>query len=202
MKQVLDLITKADEKQLTELDDWTKFSVDSFLQSSLQCLDFSAYKNKKESCGFSSSKNAGKTKVEDRLSFRKRKESLLRKQEQREYDEMCSNLSTPRSTVQGEVGELRKVLKELSPGISMILMILSVFVAGYFWASKVLGRSTQTGLITGLILGIAMLFIEMILFVIRATREERYAKQKKQRPYSLLGSKLANPQKQGKQKVA
>ena len=102
-----------------------------------------------------------------------RRRLLKARQEQREYDSMIGNLNTETNFGRFQAGkEIKSAMKEISVGISMITGVAASFAAGVFWWYKLLGRDLKEGLVVGLVLGIIMLFVEMILFVIRAERQQ------------------------------
>lgn len=147
--------------------------------------------NEKEDTNYSLSelfKNTGGINIET-LSLKepqikskeylKRRQRLLQLQQTRSYETLLN--STQKR--QGQHKQLNKssIKSEVAASaiaINIITMVGGVFIAGYFWIHKILGKSHQTGLIIGLILSIFMFFIEIILFVIRDERLQKKQKQK------------------------
>mmetsp|Transcript_8152 Transcript_8152/g.9347 ORF Transcript_8152/g.9347 Transcript_8152/m.9347 type:complete len:235 (+) Transcript_8152:607-1311(+) len=123
-----------------------------------------------------------KEKLKPNPEAAKRRKELLARQEQREYARMCRNVA-------GDIYEgmdikrnkmrNRQTARQLSMGTSMILMIVASFAAGYMITSSQ-GFDQSLSLIVGLCFGIIMLFVEMILFVIRTTREEQFEQNRKE----------------------
>mmetsp|Transcript_37659 Transcript_37659/g.61304 ORF Transcript_37659/g.61304 Transcript_37659/m.61304 type:complete len:225 (+) Transcript_37659:175-849(+) len=120
-------------------------------------------------------------KVDPALEERRR--WLIARQQQREYltsVKSVTGFNEKKGQQQQTISEIRKLLKELSVGFALILVCAGAFLACKLSCDQ-LGLEPATGWIAGLCGGAIMLFIEMILFVIRTTREETYERMKKSR---------------------
>mmetsp|Transcript_2301 Transcript_2301/g.5306 ORF Transcript_2301/g.5306 Transcript_2301/m.5306 type:complete len:251 (+) Transcript_2301:322-1074(+) len=110
----------------------------------------------------------------------KRRAWLIARQQRRDYDASVKNVrgKQPSQTMRESISEVRQTMRELSVGFMMILVCVAVFLALKMVADAQ-GRPPHVGLQWGLFGGSAMLFVEMILYAIRATRAETYSRQEK-----------------------
>jgi len=100
----------------------------------------------------------------------KRREWLLARQAQREYQSKIQNLKL-NNAPKKDANEVKGVLKEISVAFALILICGGVFFA-VFISSKQIGYSNGVCLSLGLVAMIFMLVVEMLLFIIRSTRIE------------------------------
>lgn len=104
----------------------------------------------------------------------KRRAFLRAKHEQEEYERMVKDVDQELRqrgvvTVKQTTDEYKRAL---TTAINVISLVFAMFFAGYYIAD-VNGYSRTTALISGLVLGIGMLFVELFLFIIRASRQPK-----------------------------
>lgn len=105
----------------------------------------------------------------------KRREYLRAKHEQEEYDQMVGNIDV--SAVQTEADRYKRINRDayksaVSVSINVISLVFALFFVGYYLATAT-GYSTTVGLICGLFLGVMMLIVELLLFIIRDSRNHQ-----------------------------
>jgi hypothetical protein len=106
----------------------------------------------------------------------------------REYEAMTRDLPGSRGaggvpgalgSAMGHVQEAHRASKDVGVGLMMLLLCVAVFMAVKFFVDGPGGGdASQQGTIAGLLAGTAMLIIEMVLFVIRATKDEGYERER------------------------
>ncbi len=114
----------------------------------------------------------------------RRMQRLRERQAVREYETMTRDLPGSRGaggvpgamgSALGQVQEAHRASKDVGVGLMMLLLCVAVFLAVKFFVDGPGGGdASQRGTIAGLLAGTAMLVIEMVLFVIRATKDEGY----------------------------
>lgn len=120
----------------------------------------------------------GQVYVESEAQVRRR-EWLMARQAAREYTENVQNLSKSNRKLRSSklTIELRQVIRDILNGVAMVLICV-----GGFFAMKLLadvrGLDSKMGLIWGLFGAVSLLFVEVALYIIRATKTEKYERDK------------------------
>jgi hypothetical protein len=96
--------------------------------------------------------------------LQRRREYLQRRAESRAYDGMIGDLAKKENNE--SVG---KLIPKLSIGLNMTVAMATGFIVAYVAASSVFSKVNER-LVVGLFGLIAIMFIEMVLFVIRETK--------------------------------
>lgn len=132
---------------------------------------------------------------DEQRRYKKRMNKLKLKAEETKYSNLVSNLDT---TVEDDMNA-KSMTYAASIGLNMIVAPISFGVFMYFFAGPIFDmffgkqdidprKADIRSVIAGVISGVAMLFIEMILFVIRTHEFERaLAKKKRKKSISPFG---------------
>ena len=129
--------------------------------------------------------------TEEQRKYRKRMERLRLQQEEDKYTKLTSNLDhgtqddeiTTRSMTYAASVGLNMIVAPLSFGCFMYFFAggLLDYVLGESFSSRTAGGTDIKRVIIGVISGVAMMFIEMILFVIRTHEFEKHSRRKQRR---------------------
>lgn len=131
----------------------------------------------------------GKISSEEQKKFSKRLERLRLRAEEAKYKKLTQNLD---QTVADDV-TMKSMSYAASVGLNMIVAPISFGVFMYFFAGSLFGWMTEgdqapgqtdiKSVITGVISGVLMLFIEMTLFVIRSHEMDASVRKKSKKSH-------------------
>ncbi|KAF0688400.1 Aste57867_19977 [Aphanomyces stellatus] len=99
---------------------------------------------------------------------------LQRMQEEKMYNKMLGKISKPAADSQMQ-REMKSVTQHMSIGLNMIAGMATAFFVAYYVTRTITDNET-TRLLAGLGGAIAMMLIEMILYMARATKQEEFAR--------------------------
>lgn len=166
-------------------------ALNSIMNQTQQTRLDSALKSSKLS--FTCPQNKNTRTEEEEIEFQKRMDWLRCRQEESNYVKLTHNIGTSHKT---DDVTTKSMMYATSIGLNMIVAPLSFGVFMYFFGGSLLNFvfpvSTDATtdirrVILGVISGVAMLFIEMILFVIRTHELESAVRRKEQRQLKKNG---------------
>mmetsp|Transcript_8552 Transcript_8552/g.12766 ORF Transcript_8552/g.12766 Transcript_8552/m.12766 type:complete len:212 (+) Transcript_8552:48-683(+) len=105
---------------------------------------------------------------------KKRREYLTMRQQTREYNQMIHGSDRPPSESDSISASLKSAKYQMAVSSNMIVTLFAMFGVCYYGGTK-LGYSQIQCLMLGLAGSIVMFVIEMILYIIRATKMETYS---------------------------
>ncbi|CAK5223565.1 unnamed protein product [Aphanomyces euteiches] len=103
-----------------------------------------------------------------------RRQYLQRIQDEKEYNQMLGSISKPKRDHDMQK-EMKSVTQHVSIGLNMIAAMATAFFVAYYVARTVTQDET-TKLLAGVAGAIAMMMVEMVLYMARATKQEELAR--------------------------
>ncbi|EQC30213.1 hypothetical protein SDRG_12064 [Saprolegnia diclina VS20] len=107
----------------------------------------------------------------------KRRQYLQRRQEEKSYNQMLGKLERPKADSDMQ-REMKSVSQHLSIGANMIAGMATAFFVAYYVARSVTDNETSR-LLLGLAATIAMMVVEMVLYITRSTKQEELARRQR-----------------------
>ncbi|OQR82428.1 hypothetical protein ACHHYP_16057 [Achlya hypogyna] len=106
-----------------------------------------------------------------------RRQYLQRRQEEKTYNQMLGKLERPKADSAMQ-REMKSVSQHLSIGANMIAAMATAFFVAYY-ISRSLTDNETTRLLVGLAATVAMMVVEMVLFIARSTKQEELARRQR-----------------------